>query len=293
MEYNQKVRVHGNGLVEIRLYEKAVEVGKVSKPKKRKQTYEKQANPFVEGGLKMQKESDADGWTKEYERDAISVAKSVKRTKDAIFDYSNAVEWEWFCTFTFDGEKVDRKDFDAVVSKMSKWLNNMRSRYCPDMQYVLVPEKHEDGAWHFHGVFRNCDGLNFVPAKNLQKTYKGSANKYYMQDLVRKGEQVYDMERFKLGFTDCTRVRDTKKVANYILKYITKDMVTDTPNKRRYWCSKNLPKPKETVELVDIDFESYRDYTFAKCIEKNPETYGHTFEVQHGDFTNRISYIYT
>ena len=292
MEYNQKVRIHGNGLVEIRLYEKSVEVGKVSKPKKRKQAYEKQDNPF-EGVLKMQKEADADGWAKEYERDAISVAKSVKRTKDAIFDYSNAVEWEWFCTFTLDGEKVDRKDYDAVVSKMSRWLSNMRLRYCPDMQYVLVPERHEDGSWHFHGVFRNCDGLNFVHAKNLQKTYKGSANKYYMQDLVRKGEQVYDMERFKLGFTDCTRVRDTKKVANYILKYITKDMVIDTPNKKRYWCSRNLPKPEESVELVELEFESYRDYTFAKCIEKNPETYCNTFEVQHGDFTNRISYIYT
>ena len=70
MEYNQKVRIHGNGLVEIRLYEKSVEVGKVSKPKKRKQAYEKQDNPF-EGVLKMQKEADADGWAKEYERDAI------------------------------------------------------------------------------------------------------------------------------------------------------------------------------------------------------------------------------
>lgn len=220
------------------------------------------------------------------------MGKSIKRTKDAVFDYSNAVDWEWFCTFTFSSDKVDRTDFEKVSKKMTKWLNNMRSRYCPGMQYVLVPEKHKDGSWHFHGVFRDCDGLQFVPAINQQKFHNGKPNKYFGQPLVRNGYQVFDIGRFTLGYSDCTKVVDTKRVANYILKYITKEMVFETPNKRRYWCSKNLPKPKESVELFEYEFESYRDYLFAECVRKNPKAYCNTFEVQHGDFQNHITYIY-
>lgn len=294
MDYNKKVRVHGNGLVEIRLYEKCITIGRntnVSSNKK-KQPFERELNPFLEEVLKMRTETDSEGWVSAYERDSISLSKSVKRTKDKIFDYSNAIVWEWFCTFTFNPEKVDRTNFDEVSKKMTKWLNNMRTKYCPDMKYVLVPEKHKDGCYHFHGLFSDCDGLDFVPAMNLQETYKGKTNKYYMQPLVRKGQQVFDIKRFKMGYTDCTKVRDTKKVANYILKYVTKEMICDTPNKKRYWCSNNLPKPQESVELHDFEYDSYVESVICECGLKNPDTYCNTFEVENGDFKNRITYIY-
>lgn len=295
--YNIKVRHHKNGLTEFRVYEKAVRVGNVPKIKERKCVLVDV--PFEDEPVKMKNIKDADGFCNPIDNGVLNLQRSVKRTRDCVFDYANATIWEWFCTFTFDanyvdkkGNKLDRSNFEIVSSKMTAWLRNMRLRYCPNMKYVLVPEKHKDGSWHFHGLFADCEGLQFVAAINMQKMYKGKPNKYYGMPLVRNGEQVFDISRFTLGFTDCTRVRDTKKVANYILKYITKDLCCDVRNRKRYWNSKNLEKPSESCFLNELEFYSSVDSLIVECLKKNPNTYCNTFEVQHGDFTNTITYIY-
>lgn len=292
--YNLKKRTHGNGLTEYRVYEKPCSVGSVPKkiPKNDVQNLD---IPFEDDIVRSEKFLDGDGFSCPVTSSNVSILKSLKRTKDAVYDYSNAILWEWFCTFTFaESEVGDRTDFAIVSKKMTKWLNNMRSRYCTDMQYVLVPEKHKNGAWHFHGIFANCAELGFVPAKNKQEFYKGKKNKYYGQNLVRNGQQVYDIEKFKLGFADCTKVRDSYKVASYILKYITKDMILDTLNRRRYWNSKNLPKVKEEIFTLDMStgFDRCVNEIFSELAkEKNLEVYCNTFQVDHDDFKNKICYI--
>lgn len=298
--YNIKVRHHNNGLTEYRVYEKGVRLGVVPKSVTNKK-YKSDVMvdvPFEDKKVRMDT-IDENGFERAIDNSALNIQRSVKRTRDCVFDYANATVWEWFVTFTFDpnytdnqGNKIDRSDFGVVSSKMTSWLRNMRQRYCPNMKYVLVPEKHKDGTWHFHGLFANCDGLNFVQAINTQKEYRGKPNKYYGQPLVRNGQEVYDITRFSLGFTDCTKVRDTKKVANYILKYITKDLCVEVRNRKRYWCSQNLDKPKEEVFVTDIEYFSFVGSLIVDCLEKNPETYCNTFEVEHGDFTNTITYIY-
>lgn len=293
--YNVKVRKHQNGLVEYRVYEKAVQTGIVPKNLLKRQNYNTSVAvdiPFLDKPLKMENYVSEYGWQKAKKREMRSIQNSVKRTKDAIFDYSNATCWKWFCTFTFSQKCVERDNFCAVSKKMTSWLRNMRQRYCPDMKYVLVPERHRDGSWHFHGLFADCDGFNFVPALNNKEFYRGKLNKQYLKPLKRKGQQVYNLSNFKLGFTDCTEVKDTKKVANYILKYITKELCVDTPGRKRYWCSQNLKKPSEETFVTDIEFCSFVETLLCECLEKNPDTYCNTFEVEHGDFHNTISYIY-
>lgn len=285
--FNLKKRVHHNGLVEYRLYQKACSVGCAKVITKNENSFIDV--PFEEKKLRVRPDLDADGWTVPVVPDNVSIQKSLKRTRDKVFDYANAVEWEWFCTFTFSEEKVnDRTDFSEVSSKMSIWLSNMRSRYCPDMQYVVVPEKHKNGAWHFHGLFANCSGLGFVVAVNNGKGVS------FGKPLVRGGQQVYNISRYKLGFTDCTEIRDTRKVANYILKYITKEMVYETLGRKRYWNSKNLPKVKEEIALVN--FEDFETFTkeFIQDLDRqkgNAELYASTVPIAHADFENKICYI--
>ena len=75
----------------------------------------------------------------------------------------NNKPWDYFVTFTFNSDKVDRYNFSEVSKKLSKWIDNIKQKYgCKDMGYIIVPEKHKDGAWHFHGLFKNCDNLNFI-----------------------------------------------------------------------------------------------------------------------------------
>lgn len=290
--YNQKIRYHGNGLVEIRLYEKAFSFGGIKKGKTSELSgYEYIDVPFEEKPIKSRRFRDGNGFTIPYERDKLSMYKSVKRTKDKVYDYANALAWKWFVTFMFDGEKVDRYNYDEVSKKFSQWLKNARKLYAPDMQYVVVPERHKDGAYHFHGLFSNCDGLEFVPALNMAETYKGKPNKYYGQPLVRNGRQIYDMKKFRFGWSDCQIVEDTKKCANYILKYITKDLIEDTPERKRYWCSKNLPKVREEHILNDGNYDDIVKNILIECAKKNPHLYSRECELQNGDFSNRVLFI--
>ena len=60
---------------------------------------------------------------------------------------------------------------------------------------------------------------------------------------------------------------DKQKVAAYVCKYITKDMVT-VSNRRRYWASKNLQKPAKY-------------YNEADALFLNPDLKSLTFENQY------------
>lgn len=292
-DYNVRKRVFKNGLCEIRFFKKSVRCGHVESRKEHVKMYEIEDIPFEEKKVRISKFHDDDGFSITCDSDSDrSVRISMKRTIDKIYDYANCNEWQWFCTFTFDKEKVVRDDYDDVVAKFSQWLRNMKKKYCKEMKYLVVPEKHKDGSYHFHGLFSNCDGLDFVPAQNLQETYKGKKNKYYMQPLVRKGQQVYDIKRFKMGYTDCTKVIDTKKVANYILKYITKELIKDTPSRKRYWRSKNLDLPQEESFLVPVlNYDDMLQDMLSELVKNGVEVYTNSCDLAYGDFENKITYI--
>lgn len=148
---------------------------------------------------------------------------SMNRTKNKVYYLARSNDWEWFFTLTFDPVLVDSYNYDDCTAKLSVWLNNMRKK-CPDMKYLVVPEQHKSGRWHFHGLFANCDNLGFVDSGKRTKT----------------GDIIYNVGKYRLGFSTATKVRDPRRVTQYIGKYITKDLCAVTKGKKRYWCSRNL-----------------------------------------------------
>ena len=68
-----------------------------------------------------------------------------------------------------------------------------------------------------------------------------------------KGQIVYNLVDWTLGFSTATKVTDTYKVSAYITKYITKDLCAVTSGKQRYFVSKTIPKPKTYTALIDSD----------------------------------------
>ena len=144
----------------------------------------------------------------------------------------------------------------------------MRYKY-ENFDYIIVPERHKTGELHFHALINGINEKEFTIAINNDKK-----SKYYNQPLqrVRKksGEkyQVYNLQSFsKYGFTDVEKIESPDKVANYISKYITKELVT-TFNKKRYWASKNLKKPLilDNVNILELPLE--------KMISKGSNDYG-------------------
>lgn len=149
-------------------------------------------------------------------RIAESLRCSISRTKKRIKSIALSGQFNWFCTYTFSPDIVDRYDYYSVSKLFGKYLAFLRRKF-PNLQYLVVPEKHKDGAFHFHGLFSNLD-----------TQFAG----YF----VKSGETYHDV-LYKYGFTQCSKVRDPIRVANYISKYITKELVISSKHNRRYWYS--------------------------------------------------------
>lgn len=162
--------------------------------------------------------------------------RNFNRTKQAVFEYARCGFWEYFVTLTFRSDMVDRYDYDECCRKARKWLNNQRTRYAPDLVYLMVPEQHGDGAWHFHALLGNCGKMKFIDSGVKDKT----------------GTTIYNMVKWQYGFTTASKVKDLKRVTRYIGKYITKSLCDITPGRQRYFVSNNIPKYDDSVFLVPL-----------------------------------------
>lgn len=172
-----------------------------------------------------------------------SLVVAQNRAKQNIYQITRANRWDWYVTLTLDPEKIDRTNYDACVAAVRKWFNNVKQRIAPGLRYIIIPELHKDGkSYHFHGLLADCDGLVFTDSKVRQK-----------------GKKVYNLAQYNLGFTNCTKVTDTRKVSAYITKYITKELQAHIKGKRRYLASNNCKRgdvteynvrPEEKQELL-------------------------------------------
>ena len=165
------------------------------------------------------------------------------RAKNMVYYLARSNVWEYFVTLTLNGEKIDRYNFDEVSKKVRKWFNNIRTCKAKELYYLIVPEMHKDGAWHFHALIGGCAGLSFVDSGKRDKS----------------GKVIYNFEDWKFGFSTATMVEDTERVSSYICKYITKTMLENTKGKNRYWASKNCRRAESSTYLVNgMDFKEFR-----------------------------------
>jgi len=51
-----------------------------------------------------------------------------------------------------DKTKFDRFDLDRYQQRLSQFIRDKRKAYGTQVQYLLIPEHHADGAWHVHGL---------------------------------------------------------------------------------------------------------------------------------------------
>lgn len=226
--YNCKVKDFGNGQVQTRLYSHVVHTGKRKSYEKVEKEFEE--NPF--DGELVPVVLDLEQHIKDKER---SVMVSLKRAKAKIYDYARANEWDWFVTLTFDSNKVNRYDYDLCVKKVSKWLKNMQMLCSNHFRYLVVAELHQDGAYHFHGLFADCSELEFADSGHKD----------------RKGRTIYNIGKYNFGFTTATQVGIQEAVSKYVTKYITKEYIEANKGRKKYWNSRNLNLPTETNLLLE------------------------------------------
>lgn len=183
-----------------------------------------------------------------------SIRCSVSRTKSKIHDIAFSCDrWKYFVTFTFSSKFINRYDYDDCAKHMSSFLQKIRAKH-KDLSYLIVPELHKDGAFHFHGLFTS----------ELDVTYVGK---------FKKTGETYHVNGFDFGWNTALEVRDQSRVANYICKYISKDIITVSPHRRRYWYSINTINVTKSEKFlisqdnIDKFIKKYKDKVFygGKC----------------------------
>ena len=158
----------------------------------------------------------------------LPTISSISRTKTLIKDIIICNDFDYFCTFTFDPKKINSFSYGKCLHSMSTWLHHQADRSRERHQifkYLVVPERHKSGRWHFHALISGYTG-SLRPSKVKTGT----------------GRPVYNITSFRSGFTTATPIDDAEAVGFYVSKYITKDFIK-TFNQRRFFASRNLIRP--------------------------------------------------
>lgn len=143
---------------------------------------------------------------------------------------------------------------------MQTWLKNTRDRKAPNLQYLAVPELHKDmESWHFHVLLANTGELEFSDS-----------------GLFQKGKRIYNISGWTLGFSTATEVQDTYRVQKYITKYLTKECHIMSKGAHRYFVSRNLPKPKKSIYIVEKGEEMNTIRDIADTLGKEIVYISHT-----------------
>lgn len=174
-----------------------------------------------------------------------SMEVSRARAKAAVLDIALCNPFTHFFTWTLDPKVIDRFDANVVGKKVQTFLKN--ASYRKGFSYVCVPELHDNGAIHLHGLC-NPGAVKLVPAINPH------TGKPLLDD---SGRPLYNMADWKLGFSSCVQIDENyARTCGYVTKYMSKG--TEKIFGKWYLSSRNLRK-RPDIELIDggVDFEAF------------------------------------
>lgn len=190
------------------------------------------------------------GQGKDPERAAIS---SKYRAKREVRDIAMCNRFDWFMTWTLDGNIIDRYGVEGIRKAVLTWLKN--ASYRKNFQYLIIAERHKDGAIHFHGL------CNLGDVRIVQATNPHSGQPIY----TKNGQPVYNMQDWKYGFSTCIPIDGNyERTCNYLTKYFEKDFSKIFG--KWYFSSRDLVR-RPQITLIDggVPYEEF--------VTDNPDAY--------------------
>jgi hypothetical protein len=251
MIYNIRIKKYLPGVKQVTTYSKEKQRGKASPLRGRKKANINEEELELDQLIYRMKKS---------------ANNSTRRTVNTIYDIARSNIWEWFITFTFNPEKVDSFDYSVCCKKLKNWIDNVMRGSGDNVKYLAVPELHKSGRIHFHML---VSGINLIMTDSGHKT--------------KSGLPIYNLGQYRWGFTTAVQVYETNGISKYICKYITKELISATKGKRRYWASKSVDRPIEEVyytrhlETNEEIYSSQSEMVYMKQIERK-DTEGKTME---------------
>ena len=179
-----------------------------------------------------------------------SAEQSRARARRAVRDIALCNDFTHMFTFTFSKSYVDRYSREEIYKKTSNYL---RERVRNEgFKYVCVPEKHEDGAIHLHGLgnFTNVRITRALNPKTRRVVSKFDKRR-------RKWIPVFDCPSWIWGYSHVTALDDDYGAAvSYITAYISKDF--EKIFGKWYLSARECIKKPHTVDLPPVpDYDEY------------------------------------
>lgn len=181
--------------------------------------------------------------------------ESLARTRSIVRQYARCNSWDYFVTLTINPELWDRFDLRTFYKSMSKYFNNLNQRRKDNdkLLYMLIPEQHKDGAWHFHGLMKGIPKEQVIVNENGYLDWPELKKRY--------------------GFCSLSPIRDHEAVSLYITKYVTKDALkTELPKGYRFIvASTGLKKGKKLRIIYGVALNALKDFIKFDYISKDDD----------------------
>jgi hypothetical protein len=141
-----------------------------------------------------------------------------------VYDQENSNK---FITLTFDPKETYAENLDIFVSEHKNFIKRLRySKYFKGayIRYLTVPELHKSGLYHGHTVIFDSP---YIPKQDLADIWGN-------------------------GFVKINKIKNDEHLANYINKYITKDFRNGLYNRKSYFPSRKLLRPRDIIEPIQV-----------------------------------------
>ena len=220
-----------------------------------------------------------------------SMNASLRRTKISMNMLLEMNDFDWFCTLTFDKEKIDRTNDEVVFNAYKKYIDNIKKQF-PSLGYMCFPERHEDNCIHFHLLINGITPkqLGLVNSGKVCCSWATLKNKIASKEFFERtkheheltetdGLTVYNVTTFPYGYTTVTRIASRERCNSYVKKYVEKALGSTEIFKKRFYYSLNLNVPDIVERLIGADFETPKDLMSLQFIKNNSH-------LQNADFVN-------
>lgn len=197
---------------------------------------------------------------------------NITRARNTIFELAMCNDWDYFVTLTLSPEKLSELGLDRFnLTEFYKFFVNWLHKLPYKVKYLLVPEQHKNGAWHFHGFMSGIDSDSL-------ELFDGSDHlPTYILNKIDKNELIYKWLPYdkKFGFCDFEFIKNQEKCSSYVTKYISKELYKSINNlgMHCYYCSTGLKRAERILKEKctfdkDFEYDFTNEYVSVKILDK-------------------------
>ena len=193
---------------------------------------------------------------------------STERSKRTLHKKVMQIQANFMLTGTVRNPPTDRKHFNSMLAAFTKRFK----KTFPTIPYVIVVERHKSGGLHWHMACYAHKG--YINYNRVRRIWWASITGNPLMTTYEKDStpgNIVGSPPYK------GRVWLPAKLSRYIGKYLAKDIAdrsTNEFNKKRYWASKNIPKPvmcrffiPRTVPVREF-LRDFVEYTSGRRVRK-------------------------